>query len=77
MPVAACRGETGWLRDFLVIERVAPGRIWFEEVVGPVKVPEVASRLARPGWTVNIVLGRVGGRWHILEVGNVYPERLA
>jgi hypothetical protein len=30
-----------------------------------------------PNLLAYIVGGWVGGRWHILEVGNVYPERLA
>lgn len=63
--------------DFLVIERVAPGRIWFIDGVGPIKVPEAASAVARPGWTINLVLGRRGATWEVLEVGNVYPETLA
>jgi hypothetical protein len=63
--------------DFLVIERVAPGRLWFLDGVGPIKVPEAASAVARPGWTVNLVLGRRGSTWEVLEVGNVYPETLA
>jgi hypothetical protein len=63
--------------DFLVIERVAPGRIWFLDGVGPIKVPEAASAVARPGWTINLVLGRRGATWEVLEVGNVYPETLA
>lgn len=63
--------------DFLVIERVAPGRIWFLGGIGPIKVPEAASAAARPGWTVNLVLGRRSGAWEVLEVGNVYPEALA
>jgi hypothetical protein len=63
--------------DFLVIERVAPGRIWFLDGIGPIKVPEAASAVARPGWTINLVLGRRGTAWDVLEVGNVYPETLA
>lgn len=63
--------------DYLVIERVAPGRIWFLGGVGPIKVPEAASAVARPGWTVNIAVGRRGANWDVLEVGNVYPETLA
>jgi len=65
------------VEDFLVIERVAPGRIWFLDGVGPIKVPEAASAVARPGWTINLVLGRRGAAWDVLEVGNVYPETLA
>lgn len=65
------------VEDYLVIERVAPGRLWFIDGLGPVKVPEAASRLARAGWTVNLVLGRIGDQWDVLEVGNVYPQTLA
>jgi hypothetical protein len=65
------------VEDFLVIERVAPGRIWFLDGIGPIKVPEAASAVARPGWTINLVLGRRGATWDVLEVGNVYPETLA
>ena len=42
------------VEDFLVIERVAPGRLWFLDGVGPIKVPEAASAVARPGWTINL-----------------------
>ena len=65
------------VEDYLVIERVAPARLWFIGGIGPIKVPEAASAVARPGWTVNLVLGRRGTTWDVLEVGNVYPETLA
>ncbi len=65
------------VEDYLVIERVAPARLWFIGGIGPVKVPEAASAVARPGWTINLVLGRRGTTWDVLEVGNVYPETLA
>jgi len=65
------------VEDYLVVERVAPGRIWFLDGIGPIKVPEAASATARPGWTINLVLGRRGATWDVLEVGNVYPETLA
>ena len=56
-----------------MIEKVSPGVLWFEGGVGPVKVPAAASKLAQPGWSVNITLARIKGRWQIVEVGNVYP----
>lgn len=65
------------VEDYVVVERVAPGRIWFLNGVGPIKVPDAASALARPGWTINVVLGKRGSTWDVLEVGNVYPETLA
>ena len=65
--------DVDYIEGYLTIERVAPGALWFEGDIGPVKVPEAASVLARPGWSVNIVLGRAGDTWQVLEVGNVYP----
>lgn len=61
------------IEDYLAIERVEPGALWFEGDVGPVPVPTEASDLAEPGWSVNIVLVRLRGRWHVAEVGFVYP----
>jgi hypothetical protein len=59
--------------DYLVVERVEPGQLWFEGGVGPVAVPIAATDLAQPGWTINVVLVRTGATWHLVEVGNVYP----
>jgi hypothetical protein len=70
---ATALDEDAYIDDYLMIERVAPGRLWFEGGIGPVSVPKSASAIAQPGWSVNIVLGRRGKTWHILEVGNVYP----
>jgi hypothetical protein len=61
------------LDDYLVIERVEPEAVWFEGGIGPVRVPKPASDLARPGWTVNVVLVRVRDSWRLVEVGRVYP----
>ncbi len=61
------------VEDYLAIERVEPGALWFEGDVGPVPVPTEASDLAEPGWSVNIVLVMLRGRWHVAEVGFVYP----
>lgn len=66
--------DDDYIEEYLTISRVEPGVLWFEGVVGPLEVGETASRLAKPGWSVNIVMGRQGGRWHVLEVGNVYPN---
>lgn len=65
--------DDDYVEDYLMIGRVGPGALWFEGGIGPVKVPNAASDIAQPGWSVNIVLGRAGKRWHVLEVGNVYP----
>jgi hypothetical protein len=61
------------IEDYLMIDRVERGALWFEGGIGPVKVPKAASDIAQSGWSVNIVLCRVGTTWHVVEVGNVYP----
>jgi hypothetical protein len=61
------------VEGYLTIERVEPLALWFERGIGPVKVPKTASDLARPGWSVNVVLARVLNAWQFVEVGNVYP----
>ncbi len=65
--------DEDYVEDYLFIDRVEPGAPWFEGGIGPVAVPAGGSELARPGWSVSIVLGRKGATWHILEVGNAYP----
>lgn len=65
--------EEDYVEDYLAIERVEPTALWFEGGIGPVLVSAAAAKLARPGWAVNVVLGRKAGKWYVLEVGNVYP----
>ena len=69
--------DDDYIEDHLIISQVESGALWFEGLegeVGPLQVGNAISRLARPGWSVSIVMGRVGGRWHVLEIGNVYPD---
>jgi hypothetical protein len=65
--------EQDWIEDFLTIERVEPGKLWFEKGIGPLRVPKKASDLAEVGWGVNIVLAKLRGEWRIVELGFVYP----
>lgn len=65
--------DDDYVEDYLMIDRVEPGVLWFEGGIGPVKVAKAVSDIAQPSWSVNIVLGRAGNVWHLLEVGNVYP----
>ena len=65
--------DDDYVEDYLMIDRVEPGALWFEGEIGPVKVPKAASDIAQPGWSINIVLGRTNKTWHVVEVGNVYP----
>jgi hypothetical protein len=66
--------DDDWVEDQLMISEIEPGRIWFEGGVGPIEVPKKASDIARPGWMVFVVAARVKRRWHLLEVGSVYPS---
>jgi hypothetical protein len=65
--------DEDWVEEQLMISEIEPGRIWFEGNVGPFEVPKRASDLAQPGWMAFIVAARVKKRWHLLEVGSVYP----
>jgi hypothetical protein len=66
-------GDEDWVEDQLMIDRVESGKIWFEGGIGPIQVPKRASEIAQEGWMVFIVAARRNGRWHLLEVGSVYP----
>jgi len=69
--------DEDYVEDHLTISRVESGALWFEGhegEIGPLQVGEAIGRLARPGWSVSIVMGRVGARWHVVEVGSVYPD---
>jgi len=65
--------DEDWIEEQLMISEIEPGRIWFEGDIGPIEVPKRASDLAKPGWMVFVVAARRKGRWHLLEVGSVYP----
>jgi len=65
--------DENWVEDYLEIADVEPGKIWFDRGVGPIAVPRKASDLARPGWSAFITAARIAGRWHLIEVGAVYP----
>ena len=65
--------DDDYVEDYLAIEKVEPGALWFDGGIGPVPVPKAASNIAQAGWSVNISLARSGTTWRILEVGNVYP----
>lgn len=65
--------DDDYVEDYLMIDRVEPGALWFEGEIGPVLVTKAASDIAQPGWSINIVLGRANKTWHVVEVGNVYP----
>ncbi len=61
------------IEDYLMIERIEPGALYFDGGIGPLAVSEQASELAEVGWGVNITLVRITRTWWVTEVGNVYP----
>lgn len=77
LPGALRDAET--VEDFLVVRRVSPGKIWFWDLTGALEVPLEVSALTRPGWSINLVMARVNGSWHILESRQRLPagHRLA
>ncbi len=62
-----------WVDDYLTITKVEPGALWFEGLDAPLTVSTKTSKAAQPGWTVNVEAVKLDGRWHLVEVGNVYP----
>lgn len=67
--------------DHFTIGKIEPGKLWLEifeggkrHLYGPVPVPSSATKLLRKGWDISCSLGRVRGKWRIVEVANVYPE---
>lgn len=65
--------------DHFAIARIEPGVLWLRQagerkLIGPVVVPPAATRLLQEGWDLSCSLGRVRGKWHIVEIANVYPS---
>lgn len=67
-------GKGDLIEDYLMIERIESGALFFAGAVGPLAVSEKASALAEVGWGVNITLARLKGAWRVVEVGNVYSR---
>jgi hypothetical protein len=65
--------DDDYLEDYLSIERVDRGSLWFEGGIGPVDVPIEASDLAQPGWSASVTLARLQGLWRLVGIGNIYP----
>jgi hypothetical protein len=70
-----------WVDEIATIIRVEPGALWFRselgEEVGPVRVPERATEIARLGWELSAArFGRASDGWYVLEMGGVYPRQI-
>lgn len=67
--------------DHLTVKKLEPGKLWLEyhgigedKTIGPISVPASATKLLKEGWDISCGLGRARGKWHIIEMGNVYPN---
>lgn len=67
--------------DHFTIGKIEPGKLWLEDfeggesqLYGPVPVPNSATKLLRKGWDISCSLGRVRGKWRIVDVASVYPR---
>ncbi len=67
--------------DHFTIGKIEPGKLWLEGFLspgkllfGPVPVPSSATKLLKKGWDISCSLGRVRGKWRIVEAANVYPR---
>lgn len=65
--------------DHHTIRRIGPGKLWFTIREGgltlvPVTVPKEAADLLETGWDIRCAFARIRGKWHIIEVANVYPH---
>jgi len=64
--------------DYFTIVRVEGDRIWLDGLhrggeVGPIVLPPGLAAHCRTGWSVSALVGRFGGEWVFLGIGNVYP----
>ncbi len=66
--------------DHLTVGKVEPGKLWLEtyegggkKLLGPIPAPKKATDLIQEGWEISCGLGRVRGKWRIIEMGNIYP----
>ncbi|MFA5863364.1 MAG: hypothetical protein WC975_01610 [Phycisphaerae bacterium] len=67
--------------DHFTVEKIESGKLWLESFMsgkkpsyGPISVPTAATKLIKQGWEISCSLGRVHGKWRIIEVANVYPR---
>jgi hypothetical protein len=64
---------------FSVVD-IRPGELWLEsylgsdQVIGPVVVSEEISSKCKKGWVINLMLGKIGESWRMIESGFVYQS---
>lgn len=66
-----------YLDEEFTIRSVTPGKLHLETLLGGdefvLTLPRALTARARAGWSVNLELARLRGKWRILGVGNAYP----
>ncbi|HJS74212.1 MAG TPA: hypothetical protein VJ921_08000 [Vicinamibacteria bacterium] len=67
--------------DAHLVGRVEPGRVWLRvhrraapEEIGPIAVPGELTSHLRKGFALWCSLGRLRGRWRLLELSEVHPR---
>jgi hypothetical protein len=67
--------------DDHLVGRVERGRIWLRvhrtgapDEIGPIALPEELTRHLRRGFTFCCSLGRLAGRWRLLEFSGIHPR---
>ena len=69
--------DDDYFDDQLTIKKVEPSRLIFDGLIDEediaISLPKSVTGKARTGWSVTMEIARIGGKWHILGVGNVYP----
>ena len=69
--------DEDYLDEEFMIRSVEPGKLSLETLLGGedivLTLPKALTAKARAGWSVNLELARLRGKWRILSVGNAYP----
>jgi len=67
--------------DDHLVGRVEAGRVWLRvhrtaapEEIGPVSLPQELTRHLRRGFTLCCSLGRLRGRWRLVEFSEIHPR---
>lgn len=63
---------------YMDISRIEEDCVWIKppagRVIGPLVLPPGVAELLEPSWEINCALARSRGRWHFVEVVNIYPH---
>lgn len=68
-------------QDYHLVSRIEAGRIWLRvyrsavaEEIGPLSLPRGAAECLRVGWSFRCALGRLRGRWQLVELEEIHPR---